>query len=220
MERLLATINANQAKSDAARKDDKEQMLAKMDANQAKVDAHQAKMEANMGSMRDALKCAIRELRFSREEMMACEEKTEIRLEDVEEPASVDVTPEVTNEEVPVQDAERMPVGEPRKKRRDRRRLAAERRQNRKDQNLDARRRRKKQGRAQRNHGCLKNSVAARRGTTCRAVVARQRTFFMETTQSRRIVVCKWHDATIYRERTQPERIWPQPAGRRPALRK
>jgi hypothetical protein len=126
------------------------------------------------------------------EDAMACEEKTEVRLEKKEEPTSVEIKPEVADErEVPVQDAARMPVGEPRKKRRDRRRLAAGRRQEEEDLNLDARRRRKGQGRAQRKHRCLKNLVAARSGTTCRAVVARRRTLFMETTRSRLIVAAK-----------------------------
>jgi hypothetical protein len=79
------------------------------------------------------------------EEAMACKEKTEVRLEEEEEPTSVEIKPEVADDqEVPVQDAEVVPVGEPGKKRRDRR-LAAKRRQKEKDQNLDSRRRRKGQ---------------------------------------------------------------------------
>jgi hypothetical protein len=51
------------------------------------------------------------------------------RLE-TEEPASVDMTPEVAHDqEVPVEDAVVMPVGEPRKRRRDQRHLVAQRRQ-------------------------------------------------------------------------------------------
>jgi hypothetical protein len=78
---------------------------------------------------------------------MACEEKTEVHLEEEEEPTSVEIKPEVADEqEVPVQDAEVVPVGEPGKKRRDRRRLATERCQKEKDQNLDARHRRDRSG--------------------------------------------------------------------------
>jgi hypothetical protein len=171
MHRLLAKADENQAKADANR----EAMLAAIKANGETT----TRMAANMGSLRDALKSAIREIRFSREETMACEEKTEGRLEEVEEPASVDMTPEVADEEVPGQDAEVVPAGEPGKKRQDRRHLAAERRQ------------RKEQGRAQRKHGCLKRLVATRRGTTCRAVVARRRILFSETTRSGLIVAAR-----------------------------
>jgi hypothetical protein len=50
------------------------------------------------------------------EERMVCQETMEARLE-VEEPGSVDMTPEVANEEVPWEDAARIPVAEPRKRR-------------------------------------------------------------------------------------------------------
>jgi hypothetical protein len=70
--------------------------------------------------------------------------------------------PEVAHEEVPLGHAARMPVGEPRKRRRDR--------------NLDARRRRKQQERTQNKDGCRKDLVANRKGTTRRArVVWRKR---------------------------------------------
>jgi hypothetical protein len=59
MERLLATINASQAKSDAGRKvdreerkADKEEMLAAMKANEEMT----ARMDAKMWSMQDELK--------------------------------------------------------------------------------------------------------------------------------------------------------------------
>jgi hypothetical protein len=165
-------------------------LLAKMDENQAKADDNQAKADANHETMLAEIKADRKAHRKDHEEMMAtiragrqkdneaeamaCEEKTEVRLGETEEPASVDVTPEVADEEVPVQDAARMPVGEPRKKRRDRY-LAAVRRQKKQDQNLEARRRGKEQGRAQRRYGCLKNLVAARRGATRRAAGVRHR---------------------------------------------
>jgi hypothetical protein len=79
---------------------------------------------------------------------MACQEKMEARLQ--HEPASEDMTPEVAHEqEIPLEDAVVMPVGEPRKGRRDRRHLTAGRRQ--------------------------KNLVVAHRGTTHRAAVAWRR---------------------------------------------
>jgi hypothetical protein len=53
------------------------------------------------------------------------------------------------------------------------------------------RHRRKGQERTQRKNGCLKNLVAARRGTTRRAVVARRGTLFAETTRSRLIIAVR-----------------------------
>jgi hypothetical protein len=61
---------------------------------------------------------------------MACQGTMEARLE-TEEPASVEATPELADDqEVPVEDAEVRSVAEPRKRRRDGRNLAAVRRQN------------------------------------------------------------------------------------------
>jgi hypothetical protein len=54
----------------------------------------------------------------SGEETITCQETMEARLE-VEEPASVDMTPEVADEEVPREDAARILVADPRKRRRD-----------------------------------------------------------------------------------------------------
>jgi hypothetical protein len=90
-----------------------------------------------------------------------------------EKPAPVDTTPEVADDQdVPVEDAEATAVGEPKKRRRDGRNLAAVRRQKKKDRVLDARCRGKEQERAQRKNGCLEKLVAARRGTTRRTVMA------------------------------------------------
>jgi hypothetical protein len=50
------------------------------------------------------------------EETMACQEKMEARLEE-EKPASMEMKPEVADEEVLREDATVMPVGEPRKRR-------------------------------------------------------------------------------------------------------
>jgi hypothetical protein len=83
-----------------------------------------------------------------------------------EEPTSVDMEPEMAHEEVPKEEAVVMPVGEPRDRRRDRRHLAAQRRQ------------KKQQERTQSKNECGRNLVAARRGTTRRAAVARHRRIF------------------------------------------
>jgi hypothetical protein len=119
-------------------------------------------MMAMMKAWGEALDAYMTDIMDNREETMACQEKTEARLQ--AEPTSEDMTPEVAHgQEVPREDAEVMPVGEPRKRRRDRH-LAAVSRQKKKDQNLDARRRRKGQERAQRKDGCRRNLVAARIG--------------------------------------------------------
>jgi hypothetical protein len=119
-------------------------------------------------------------MRIIGEEAMACQGNVEARL-DEEKPASVDMTPEVVHkQEVPREDVVEMPAGEPRRRRRDRRNLAAVRRQKKQERNLDAGRR-----------GKQRNLVASRRGTTCRAVVTRRRILFTETTQKRLIVAVR-----------------------------
>jgi hypothetical protein len=75
----------------------------------------------------------------------------------------MELKPEVADEEVPLEDAVVMPVGEPRKRRRDQRHLAAKRRQ------------KKEEERTQSKNGCRKDLVAPRRGTTRRATVAWRR---------------------------------------------
>jgi hypothetical protein len=156
---LKTMIDDYQAKADANHKT----MLAEIKADREMLAAIRANHEKRMAMIRAWRQT---DTKNNEEEAMACEEKTEVRLEE-EEPTSVEMKPEVADEqEVPVQDAEVVPVGEPGKKRRDRR-LAAKRRQKEKDQNLDARRRRKGQERAQRKNGCRK--------TTRRAAMARRR---------------------------------------------
>jgi hypothetical protein len=84
---------------------------------------------------------------------MTCQKKTKAHLQE-DKPASVDTTPEVAHEQgVPLEDAEEMPVGEPRKRRRDGRNLAAVRHQKTKDRNLDARRRSTQQKRTPKGFG-------------------------------------------------------------------
>jgi hypothetical protein len=104
----------------------------------------------------------LTDMKENREETMACQVSMEACLE-CKEPASVEMKPEVADEEVPLEDAARMPVGEPRNRRRDRRHLAAQRRQ------------KKEQKRTQSKNGCRKDLVAARRGTTRCAAVARRK---------------------------------------------
>jgi hypothetical protein len=202
MERLLATINANQAKSDsdrnankeemlrkitAGRKADKEEMLAAIKANEELA----ARMDAKIGSMKATLTSAIREIKLNRKETVACQEKLEVRLEK-DKSASVDTTREVAyDQEIPVEDGEVRSVAEPSKRCRDERNLAAVRRQKKMDGVLDTRCRGKEQERAQRRNGCLKNSVAARRGTTRLAVMARRRILFTETTRNRLIIAVR-----------------------------
>jgi hypothetical protein len=99
-------------------------------------------------------------------------DEMEARLEE-QEPASEDMTPEVADDqEVPVEDAEVRLVAEPRKRRRDGQNLAAVHRQKKPNRDLDARRRGKQQ-----------DLVAACRGTTRRAVVARRRVLLTKETR-------------------------------------
>jgi hypothetical protein len=119
---------------------------------------------------------------------MACQKNTETRLEE-EKATSEDMDPEMT-QEVPVEDAARMLVGVSRMRRRDR--------------NEDARRRRKQEKRTQIKNGCRKDLVAARRGTTHRAAVARRRRFFSQRTRPGNIV--------------DPGRDWSQPLEGRTAV--
>jgi hypothetical protein len=110
------------------------------------------------------------------EKTMACQEM-EARQEE-EEPSSVDRKPEVAEQrEVPVEDAEVMPVGELKKKRRRDRKLAAERCC-------------QKHERAQCQDGCQTKGLAiARRRTSHHATVARQMQKRRDKRMSRRATV-------------------------------
>jgi hypothetical protein len=91
---------------------------------------------------------------------MACQE-LEARPEEGE-PTKVDRKPEAAEErQVPDENAEVIPVGEPRKKRRTDRKLAAERRRQMKEQTQD-------------NDGCRRRLAVARTGTSNHAKVARK----------------------------------------------
>jgi hypothetical protein len=128
-----------------------------------------------IAAMTDKIWAARREMRkASRKEIvaenkpridiktLAYRETTEAR-QDEEKPASADKKPEAAEEyEVPAENATLMPVGEPKKKRRRDRKLAAERRrQEPKDTKMI-------------NDGPQEKLAVARRGTTRRAKVARK----------------------------------------------
>jgi peroxiredoxin family protein len=87
-------------------------MMKMVAARLEKMDASHKEMVAEIKPERDV-------------ETMACQETTEVRIEE-EKLTSVDRKPEVAEQrEVPVEDAEVMAVGEPKKKRRTDRKLAA-----------------------------------------------------------------------------------------------
>jgi hypothetical protein len=68
--------------------------------------------------MRSIVNAWLSDLKNNRDETMACQETMEARLEE-NKPASMEIKPEVADKEVPLEDAARMPVGEPRNRRRD-----------------------------------------------------------------------------------------------------
>jgi hypothetical protein len=155
-ESLLAKMETNKEEMKADRKTGKD-FLAKMEA----MKAWREKVDADMKAWGEEICWMRSETTNTRKETMACQEM-EARQEE-EEPSSVDRKPEVAEQrEVPVEDAEVMPVGKPKKKRRRDRKLAAE-------------RRRQKNERAQCQDGCQTKGLAvARRGTSHHATVARQ----------------------------------------------
>jgi hypothetical protein len=129
----------------------------------------------------------LTDMKNIRKETMTCQEKTMARLAGKEQPTSVEMKPEVTHEEVPVEDATVMPVGEPRNRSRDRRNLAAERRQ------------KNQQKRNQSKNGCRKNLVTAHRGTTRSAQVA-QRMATLLTKETRRYYGSQKRMIVVYRK--------------------
>jgi hypothetical protein len=132
------------AKLDADRKTGHKELLAKMEAAQEKADADRAQMQEMMKTLRayqvktKTVSPAMREEMCTshmekvsafkpeiEEETMACQEM-EARLEG-KGPTSVNRKPEAAQqEEVPLEDAEVMPVGEPKKKRRRDRKMASQ----------------------------------------------------------------------------------------------
>jgi hypothetical protein len=99
MKLLLAMredIKANQAKSDADRKTDKEQMLATMNVDREERKADHEEMMAMMKAWGETLDALSTDTKDYREETMACQGNMEARLGE-EKPASVDMTPEVAH---------------------------------------------------------------------------------------------------------------------------
>jgi hypothetical protein len=164
---------------EAKRKDDREDFLAKKEANKedlmAKLDNYPTKTDAillPMQVMETSHKEIVAEWKSETEiKTMACQE---MGAPQEEKPTSRDMKPEAAEErEVPVQDAEVMPVGEPRK----------EGRRNRNHRN--------KKKRTQGNNGCQSRLAAARRGTSHRATVARLKDSRMDIGMFRRARVTR-----------------------------
>jgi hypothetical protein len=158
MELLLAMreeARSNQANTDATLQVMQEkaaighkELLARLEAGR----------QANMKAWREEM-AAMRDKRMNanHDETMACQEM-EAR-QDEKGPTSVETKPEAAQKEVPIEDAKVMPVGEPKKKRRRGRKLAAERHHQMKEWTQD---------------GCQRRLAAACRGTSHRAEVARK----------------------------------------------
>jgi hypothetical protein len=207
MELLRKEIRAYQAKMDADGKTEKEEMLKKMRAWGEKLDeetrailAETRAIEARTAAMRDkrlegnmnvwqeettacqdAMETNPRDkcVNDNHNEILACRETVEACLEE-RKPTSPDRKPEAAQkDEVPVDDAEVMPVGEPKKKRRRDRKLAAERRCQ------------KPKTSTRENCGPQKRLAVARRGTSHRATVARQKGKRSDMRISRRATVAR-----------------------------
>jgi hypothetical protein len=114
---MLASMDANQARMEAEDKAWREEMEARRNVWRKETIAYQEKMMARMNAGHKEMMAWLKDLKINGEETMTCQEKMEVRLE--EEPTSVEMKPVAAHEEVPLEDAEVMPVGEPRKRRRD-----------------------------------------------------------------------------------------------------
>jgi hypothetical protein len=177
-EEMKADRKADQEKAEADRKAAQDDLMAKLDANQAKADADRVQMQEFMKTLQayqaktDAVLPAIQLTQTSRKETtavikpnevetMACQGMEARQIE--EKPASLDKKPEAAQqEEVPLDDAEVIPVREPKKKKRRDRKLAAE------------HRRQKTKTSPRENCGPQTRLAVTRRGTTRRAKVARK----------------------------------------------
>jgi hypothetical protein len=133
-------------------------MMKMMHAYQAKTDAVLPAMQVMETSRKETATVIEPETEVK---TMACQEMEAHQEE--EEPTSVDRKPEAAEQrEVPIDDAEVMPVGEPMKKRRRDRKMAAE------------RRRQKPKTSTRENCGPQKRLAVAHRGRTRRAKMARK----------------------------------------------
>jgi hypothetical protein len=132
-ETMQEKMDANQVKADANRKPDQD-MLARMEAGR-KSDIENLKswMERMMDTdetdvkpqeLTETVETTHRECEEpTSADTMACQEKTEVHLEE-EELTSVEMKPEVAHEEVPMEDVAVMPVGGRRKQCRGRKQAA------------------------------------------------------------------------------------------------
>jgi hypothetical protein len=125
---------------EADRKNDREEMRAGQEqivSLPSRIEANQAKKDVNINEIGEEIKSGqaemksignawIADMKDGRKETMACQGKTEARLE-CEESTSVDMEREAEYREVPKEEVAVMPVGGLRKRRRNRN-LAAERR--------------------------------------------------------------------------------------------
>jgi hypothetical protein len=196
--KMEADRKADQEKAEANRKIDKEERKAA----QVKADADRVQMQEMMKmvhtcqAITDAVLPAMQVMETSRKDTaaiikpetkvktMACQEMEAHQEE--EEPTSADRKPEAADQrEAPVDDAEVMPVGEPKKKRRRDRKLAAE------------NRRQKPKTLTRENCGPQKRLAVAHRGTTCRAKVAQKTPIHWK--MSRRATVA-WRKRNIFRQ--------------------
>jgi hypothetical protein len=122
-ERIVANLDAdkeeiksNQAKMDGDRKKDKEDLMKKLDTYQAMTDAVLLALQVMETSHKEIVTECKPEMEIK---TMACQEIEAQPEEEEKEPTSVYRKPEVAHQqEVPIENAEVMPVKEPKKKRR------------------------------------------------------------------------------------------------------
>jgi hypothetical protein len=159
-------------------------MMKMLQAYQAKTDAVLPAMQVTETSRKETAATFKPETEVR---TMACQE---MEAHQEEEPTSADRTPEAAKQrEVSVDDAELMPVGEPKKKRRRDRKLAAE------------HRRQKPKTSTRENCGPQKRLVVARRGMSRRAKVARKTP--IDWKMSRRAIVARRKRDIVRKNLTQ-----------------
>jgi hypothetical protein len=178
MKAMQGKMDANEANTNAEMKADREQMLAKIGANQEKTDDKQEGINENLRKMREEIKSGqaemkatinaiqekmnvwVAEMKDGREERTALQETTEAYL-DSREPNPEEIQSGAEHREAPKEHAAVKPVGGLRKRHRGR--------------PLGAGRRGQPEERTRGNCGSWKKLVAAGRNITCRAGVARRK---------------------------------------------
>jgi hypothetical protein len=211
------------AKLDADRKAAQEDLMAKMEADRAQMAEFMKTLQAYQAKT-DAVLPAIQVTETSRKETATViEPETEVKTmasqgmeahQEEEKPASLDMKPEAAQqEEVPVEDAEVIPVGEPKEKRRRNQKLAAE------------HRRQKPNTSTRENCGPQERLAVTHRGRTHRAKMARKtpidrkmrrratvarrmRDIFRPNTTRRSTVA--WHRRNIFRKSTTQGKCRPR----------